>query len=535
MSLVKMGSPKVLYASQTGNCEEISSMVHEGCVLRGLKADRFCLGEINAKFSLSPSDVLVIITSSTGDGDIPDNGYAFMRWIRRVDDGSLTGLRFALLGLGDSNYNKFQGGPRTMKRLLEAKGATSFYTIGEADEQCGLEGVVEPWIAGLWEPLKYQLQQSVSASTASVSVAPDTAPSILSARVLAKRILTEPQATKKTVELTLDATGIDFSPAGHILVYPRNAPEDVEVALAVLKWDPDFEITSLRFIPPMVAHRVTLPILLKEFIAQCVDLVTVPLKTTQAALMYSSLGSDEERLDFQTVIEGSKLSLPDAFTLLGTLTKYTSWTNLPFMKLMQVLPTLAPRYYSILSSPLESTSSMKIAFTVTGVCTKYMDSVTDVDLKETEIKLEFMFQHEPSVFSTAALEAEKLIILCNGVGLTPFVGVLDHLARLNLRKDVWLIYGCRQGERGTTHSNYDFIYEEDIRSSIALLGGRLSAAFSRGSSPQYLQDILQSEQQTLEQFLPGAVALMCGSFNINQLSEYLQKSAPGLVVHSESS
>mmetsp|Transcript_23904 Transcript_23904/g.42315 ORF Transcript_23904/g.42315 Transcript_23904/m.42315 type:complete len:531 (-) Transcript_23904:74-1666(-) len=530
-----MNPLKVLFASQTGNCEEISSMVFEGCLLRGLPAERHCLGEINEKFSLSRNDVVVIVTSSTGDGDIPDNGYAFLRWIRRVEDGSFSGLKFALLGLGDSNYNKFQGGPRTVKRLLEAKGASHFYTIGEADEQCGLEGTVEPWIAGLWEPLKKQLESRESVPLETVSAIPDEEPLIIKKRILQKRLLTEPNAAKKTVELTIDASGLAYTPAGHILVYPQNEQEHVESALAVLKWEASFELTNLKYIPPMVAHRVTLPITLRDFMISCVDLVTVPLKTTQAALLHSCLSSDEEKQSLKELIEASKLSLPSEYTLLGTLTKYSSWTNLPFAKLMPNLPTLAPRYYSILSSPLESPSVLKIAFTVTGVCTRYMDRLSESDLQLNEVSLEFMFQHEPSVFSSTALEADKLFILCNGVGLTPFVGVLDHLVRLNKQKQVWVVYGCRQGIQGTPHENYDFIYEESLRSSIESLSGKLDVAFSRGSDPKYIQDILQAETSALESFLEGSVALLCGSFNIKQLSDYLTKLAPELVIRSESS
>jgi cytochrome P450/NADPH-cytochrome P450 reductase len=264
-----------------------------------------------------------------------------------------------------------------------------------------------------------------------------------------------------------------------------------------------------------------------------VDLVTVPLKTTQAAVLLDCLNSLEEKHSLQEVIAASKLALPAKYTLLGTLQMYHSWTHFPLAKVMPVLPTLAPRYYSVLSSPLKSTATMKIAFTVVGVCTRYMDTLTDTDLRNTQVSLQFMVQHDPSVFYTAALHTPKILMVCNGVGVTPFVGLLSHLVRLNRSTEVWLLFGCRQGERNTEYLNYDFLYEDKLKALLSTLNGRLLPAFSRGLKPQYVQDILIAETPNLQSFLPGAVVLLCGSFDMKQVSEFLQKLHASLEVLSE--
>jgi len=50
-----------------------------------------------------------------------------------------------MLGLGDSNYSTYMGNPRNLYTLLKNLGAEEFLRLTEADEQCGMEDVVEPW------------------------------------------------------------------------------------------------------------------------------------------------------------------------------------------------------------------------------------------------------------------------------------------------------------------------------------------------------------------------------------------------------
>ena len=69
--------------------------------------------------------VLVLVASSTGDGDPPDNGTRFYGQIKkrgRAPD-ALKGMRCTVLGLGDSNYTQFCRVPRALRSSLLAQGA----------------------------------------------------------------------------------------------------------------------------------------------------------------------------------------------------------------------------------------------------------------------------------------------------------------------------------------------------------------------------------------------------------------------------
>lgn len=103
--------------------------------------------------------IAVLVSSSTGDGDPPDNAAKFYGAIKRRSQptDALKGLEFTSLGLGDSNYTRFMYISRSLKTRFTDLGAHQFYECSEADEVDGIENVVDPWMEGLWPALRIAL------------------------------------------------------------------------------------------------------------------------------------------------------------------------------------------------------------------------------------------------------------------------------------------------------------------------------------------------------------------------------------------
>jgi flavodoxin len=69
-----------------------------------------------------PDSVPLICTSSTGMGDLPDS--IMPLYCQLLDDSPALGLcRYGLIGLGDSSYDNFNGGARTLDALFQDLGA----------------------------------------------------------------------------------------------------------------------------------------------------------------------------------------------------------------------------------------------------------------------------------------------------------------------------------------------------------------------------------------------------------------------------
>ncbi|RHZ82800.1 hypothetical protein Glove_103g33 [Diversispora epigaea] len=153
MATEKSPNLVVFYGSQTGNAEWIAKNIHEEAIKRGFSSECYVLNE-HDKTDLSKQKVLIFVTSSTGDGDPPDNSTKFFRYMRKIKSKTfLSHAKFTILGLGDTNYSNFNNtAKRLEKRLLEF-GSSPFYEKGMADDAVGLELVVDSWIANLWDPL----------------------------------------------------------------------------------------------------------------------------------------------------------------------------------------------------------------------------------------------------------------------------------------------------------------------------------------------------------------------------------------------
>ena len=92
---------------------------------------------------------LILICSTTGNGDAPENASRFVRFIKRKTTPTTTfqHTAYAVLGLGDTNYDQFCQASRVIDKRMAELGGCRVKALATADEAVGLEEVVEPWTA----------------------------------------------------------------------------------------------------------------------------------------------------------------------------------------------------------------------------------------------------------------------------------------------------------------------------------------------------------------------------------------------------
>ncbi|KAK4099678.1 riboflavin synthase domain-like protein [Parathielavia hyrcaniae] len=158
----------VLYGSETGTAEDIA--VELGRVAERLhfqttvdEMDTFKLADVLR------ASLVIFVTSTTGQGEMPKNTLKFWKNLRREklnNTNCLRSLRFAIFGLGDSSYQKFNWAGRKLRARLLQLGATEFFRPGEGDErhENGIDSIYLPWHQELKATLlaDYPLPESLS-------------------------------------------------------------------------------------------------------------------------------------------------------------------------------------------------------------------------------------------------------------------------------------------------------------------------------------------------------------------------------------
>ncbi|CAI5969520.1 unnamed protein product [Closterium sp. NIES-65] len=145
----------VLYGSQTGNAMEIAKTINAEAQQRGLPSHVHALNDYSLE-KLRGVAVAVVVVSSTGDGDPPENCDRFIGALQRrsLSPSLLSHLKYTVCGLGDSNYTRYMAVPRVFSRRLPELGAHLLCKCCEADEVDGLEEVVEAWTGTIWGPIQ---------------------------------------------------------------------------------------------------------------------------------------------------------------------------------------------------------------------------------------------------------------------------------------------------------------------------------------------------------------------------------------------
>ena len=163
MEGVKKKEIRIVYGSQTGNCEEISSSLKKQALEYEYSPLLFCLDDYESAFPAlvskkdSDSLIYIFVISTTGDGEPPENAEDFFGYLyEQVENNKAiySNMKFTVMGLGNSNYTKYQYIPRVLEQMLVKLGGIVFMKKEEIDDAFDMEEAVDKWIEKLWVVLE---------------------------------------------------------------------------------------------------------------------------------------------------------------------------------------------------------------------------------------------------------------------------------------------------------------------------------------------------------------------------------------------
>ncbi|MFT4125031.1 MAG: flavodoxin family protein [Gordonia sp. (in: high G+C Gram-positive bacteria)] len=139
----------ILYGTETGNCELVADAISD-VLATGHDPSIYDMSDFAVE-DLDPADFLVVVCSTYGEGELPTGAEPFADELNEVAP-DLTGLRFAVFGLGDSVYGEtFNRGGELMAELLTKYGATQVGEHARHDNSSAIKPAVqaEEWATEL--------------------------------------------------------------------------------------------------------------------------------------------------------------------------------------------------------------------------------------------------------------------------------------------------------------------------------------------------------------------------------------------------
>ncbi|XP_043272272.1 NADPH--cytochrome P450 reductase isoform X2 [Venturia canescens] len=532
----------VFYGSQTGTGEEFAGrLAKEGMryQMKGMVADpeESDMEELVNLKEISKS-MAVFCLATYGEGDPTDNAMEFVEWLKN-GEANLTGLNYAVFGLGNKTYEHYNEVAIYVDHRLEQLGATRVYELGLGDDDANIEDDFITWKDKFWPAVceffgiegagedvsirQYKLTEHLDLPAERIYTGeiarlhslksqrpPYDAKNPYLAPVIVNRELHGPTSERSCmhIEFDIDGSKMRYEAGDHLAIYPVNSEElvvklgeicGVNLDTVVTLTNTDEESTKKHPFPCPCSYRTAL--------THYLDITSNPRTHILKELIeYASDPADKDKLKLMASTSTEGKALYQQWIVQENRNIVHILEDIPSLKpaldhLCELLPRLQCRYYSISSSSKLYPTSVHI----TAVVVEYK---TPTGRTNRGVTTSWLKQKHPTVppsvvpifvrksqFRLPTRPSTPVIMVGPGTGLAPFRGFIQDrdLARKDGKEvgDTILYFGCRKRDE-------DYLYKEELEEFEKNGTLKLHVAFSREQANKvYVTHLLEQNKDEI--------------------------------------
>jgi sulfite reductase (NADPH) flavoprotein alpha-component len=470
------------FGTETGNAKKLATQLATVAKRKGVNAKLTDLSQYRFA-DLLKEEYFFVVISTQGEGEPPIPAKKFYDHIHE-NQMSLPDMKFSVLALGDSSYPEFCKTGEDVDAQFDKFGAKRVVPLQKCDVDYEEEAL--QWFEKVLTVIesKPESAQPISIITTAPAVAKKpTGKKYYNGTILTNINLNDRGSNKNTyhIEIGTDET-IEYEPGDTIGIIPRNREDVVDKIISMTGIDPTLVIETAKAKAPV-----------KELLAEHLNicyLLTSTLKKYAAII--------------QQEIPDTRMDLFDLLRI------YPVKDAAQFVEVIKILMSIAPRLYSISSSPAGHGSN-EVHITVArdrflaqdeqrfGLCSEFLGDLP-VNSGIT------FYVHKDKSFKLPATDKD-IIMIGPGTGIAPFRSFIAERDATGAAGRNWFFFGEQ-------HFITDFLYQTEMQNYVSTgVLNRLDLAFSRDQAEKiYVQHrMLEKATELYEWINEGAYVFISGT------------------------
>ena len=498
----------ILFASQTGNAKGVAKQLEQSAKAAGITVNLKNVSDYKAK-TLKSETHLLIVTSTNGEGEPPDDAIEFHEFLLGKKAPKLPNLSYSVLSLGDSSYEFFCQTGKDFDERLKELGAKQVAPRLDCDLDYDSETL--SWTESIVETLKDELIQSDAGLAAVIDLpivgtatgeSQYTKQNPLTAEFSVSQKITGRDSAKdvRHIEIDLGESGLTYQAGDALGVWFENSPALVDELLNALSLSGE--------------EQVSLKISGEQQTFSLKDSLISQLEITQTAPAFIEFWAQQSSNESLVAIATDKNASREFAAnnqIIDVIKKAPA--KVEAQVFVDALRKITPRLYSIASAQAEVEEEVHLTLGVVSYDAdgqqRFGGASSYLAQRLEEGQAVKVFVEHNDNFRLPQNNETPVIMIGPGTGVAPFRAFMQQREADEASGDNWMFFGDQTFTQ-------DFLYQVEWQNYLKSgLLTRMDVAFSRDQAEKiYVQDRLKEQAEEVFAWLErGAHLYICGDMS----------------------